>query len=100
MAQDSPAPGEYPLAMRQIWSPAMIEDFLARLSPHDVLPVIIIAIVFGAALIATIAVVIAACVYRIRRDQPIATLKHNMINQGMSAEEIKTILEAGTKPQS
>lgn len=36
-------------------------------------------------------------IVKIRSDEAAADLKHDMLNRGMSAEEIKTVIEAGTK---
>jgi hypothetical protein len=41
--------------------------------------------------------IIAFCWYKIHKNNIAAVLKQDMLNRGMSAEEIKTVLEAGLK---
>jgi hypothetical protein len=95
MLQYSPAAREYPSASATFRSPAM-SDFFSRLSGHDVIPIVVLLIVFGSFVIISLAVIIATCVHKIRRDEGRNQLKHDMLNRGMSADEIKTVLEAGT----
>jgi hypothetical protein len=96
MLQYSTAAGEFPLPPARSRIPAM-SDFFSRLSGHDVIPIVVLLIVFGSFVIVSLAVIIATCVHKIRRDEANAQLKHDMLNRGMSADEIKTVLEAGTK---
>jgi hypothetical protein len=41
--------------------------------------------------------IISSCVISIRRDSTAAKLKQDMLDRGMSADEIKTVLEARPK---
>jgi len=56
-----------------------------------------IIVVFGSFLLVTLTAIISRCVYKIRRDMTAAQLKQDMLDRGMSADEIKTVLEAGLK---
>jgi hypothetical protein len=48
-------------------------------------------------LLCGIVAIIADYWHKIRRLETEAALKQDMLNRGMSADEIKTVLEAGTK---
>jgi hypothetical protein len=41
--------------------------------------------------------VVADCWQKVRRAEVAAALKQDMLSRGMSAEEIRTVLEAGSK---
>jgi hypothetical protein len=72
-------------------------DFLNQLHGDDLTGVIILCVLAGTTLIIGVTVTIATYLYKLRRDEINAQLKHDMLNRGMSADEIKTVLEAGTK---
>ena len=74
-----------------------MSDILDRLGSGDLFPVVIVSIVFGSLLLLSVFAIIATCVYKIRRHSIAAQLKQDMLDRGMSAEEIKTVLEAGIK---
>jgi len=68
---------------------------LDRLSSGDVLPIVIVAIICGSILLISLTAIIASCVYKIRRVATAARLKQDMLDRGMSADEIKAVLDAG-----
>ena len=71
-----------------------------RLNPSELMQFIAIAIPFvvlAVILLISLTAIISRCVYKIRRDAAAAQLKKDMLDRGMSAEEIKTVLEAGPK---
>jgi len=70
-----------------------MDVFLSRLSPGELIP--IITLVLGA--LCALATIIAISWYQIHKTSTTAALKQDMLNRGMSAEEIKTVLEAGLK---
>ena len=74
-----------------------MSDILDRLGSGDLFPVVIVSIVFGSILLLSVFAIIATCVYKIRRHSIAAQLKQDMLDRGMSAEEIKTVLEADVK---
>ncbi len=68
-------------------------DLLARLSGEDVGGIIVCA----GGVIFAVTLVVSVCWYKIRKSEIAAALKQDMLNRGMSAEEIKTVIEAGRK---
>jgi hypothetical protein len=72
-------------------------DVFDRLSSADVLPIVIVSIIFGSILLISLTAIIASCVYKTRRLETAARLKQDMLDRGMSADEIKAVLDAGPK---
>lgn len=72
-------------------------DFFSKLSSDEIMPIVIVAIIFGASAVIALAGIVAGCVYKIRRLSISAHLKQEMLDRGMSAEEIKMILESGQR---
>ena len=75
-------------------------DIVDRLNPGELIQFIAVAIPFvvlAVILLISLTAIISRCVYKIRRDATAAQLKQDMLDRGMSAEEIKTVLEAGPK---
>jgi hypothetical protein len=68
-------------------------DFLSKFSAGELIA--IISIVGG--LICGTVVMIGDYWYKIRRAELAAKLKQGMLDRGMSAEEIRMVLDAGTK---
>jgi Na+/H+-dicarboxylate symporter len=69
-------------------------DFFSKLSSDEIMPIVIVAIIFGASAVIALAGIVASCVYKIRQLSISAHLKQDMLDRGMSAEEIKMILES------
>jgi hypothetical protein len=68
-------------------------NLLTRFEPGQLIGLVAVA---GGLLCAVVAIV-ADYWHKIRRAETEAALKQDMLNRGMSAEEIRTVLEAGTK---
>jgi hypothetical protein len=67
-------------------------DSISRLESGDLVAVLVVA-----AVMATVLISAATSVWgNVRRAQILANLKQDMLDRGMSAEEIKTVLEAGS----
>jgi hypothetical protein len=70
-----------------------VEEFLAKFNAGELIGLVAVA---GGLLCGMFAIVMG-CWEKIRRAELSAGLKRDMLNRGMSAEEIRTVLEAGTK---
>jgi hypothetical protein len=53
-----------------------------------------VAIAFAAIAIPAAAAVVAYFWFRLRREEMLNALKHEMVERGMSADEIRTVIEA------
>lgn len=71
-------------------------EFLSKFDGGELIA--IIAITGG--LLVGLVVMIADYWHKIRKAEIAAKLKHDMLDRGMSAEEIRIVLEAGTKKSS
>jgi len=69
-------------------------DFLSKLESRDIVGLLTIL----CCLIFALSPIVAICWYKMHKNRTIAALKQDMLDRGMSADEIKTVLEAGTKP--
>ena len=74
-----------------------MEELLHRISGGDIIPILAIVMIFGSGLIVSLTAIIGRIVYRIRSDATAAQLKQDMLDRGMTADEIKTVLEAGQR---
>jgi hypothetical protein len=74
-----------------------MNEFISGLGNGDLLPIVVISIVFGSFVLISLSIIAATCVTKIRRHAIDARLKQDMVDRGMAAEEIATILNAGTK---
>jgi hypothetical protein len=68
-------------------------DFFSRFRSDEIVG--LITVVGG--LIFLIVPIVGTFWYKIHKTSVNAALKQDMLNRGMSAEEIKTVLEAGSK---
>jgi hypothetical protein len=75
----------------------MYEIFEQISSRGEVIPLLAVVTVFATLLLISLTAIISRCIYKIRSDATAAQLKRDMLDRGMSAEEIKTVLEAGPK---
>ncbi len=67
-------------------------EYISRLESNDLVAVMVVIAVSVTALIST-----ALSVWgKVRRAQVSANLKQDMLDRGMSADEIKTVLDAGS----
>jgi hypothetical protein len=71
-----------------------MSDFLSSLNGKDAFPIVIVAIVFGSVALVLLGTIVAVCFYKIRKLTTSTQLKQDMLDRGMSAEEIKLVLEA------
>jgi hypothetical protein len=70
-----------------------VEEFLNKVNGGELIALVAVA---GGLLCGIIAIV-AGSWQKVRRTEIAAALKRDMLNRGMSADEIRTVLEAGTK---
>jgi hypothetical protein len=68
-------------------------EFFSRVSPSDAIPLFAIGLTF----LCLLAISLGGIWYKYRKADMAARLKHEMLARGMSAEEIKTVLDAGEK---
>jgi hypothetical protein len=68
-------------------------DFLSGLNPRDL--IILVSVVGG--LLCAIIAIVAGAWQKVRRAEIIAALKQDMLNRGMSADDIRSVLEAGSR---
>jgi hypothetical protein len=64
-------------------------DFFNNISSNFIL------LAFAGGIAIVLASIVTDCFYKIRRDSTASELKKDMLDRGMSADEIKTVLEAG-----
>jgi hypothetical protein len=67
-------------------------DLLSKMNPGEFIP--LVAVVGG--LLCGIIGIIAGTWQKVRREEIAAALKHDMLNRGMSADDIRTVLEASS----
>ncbi len=67
----------------------MLHDFLTRCKPEDVFVFLVLLLL----LIGTLTIFLAIQWRKIRLAEMEAVLKQDMLNRGMSADEIRTVLE-------
>ena len=68
-------------------------EFLTKVDGGELIAIISVG---GGMLIALLSIGVAAW-HKVRTEQIAADLKRDMLDRGMSADEIKTVLEAGPK---
>jgi hypothetical protein len=68
-------------------------EFLSKFRSDEIVGMVTIV----CSLLFLLSPIITICWYKIHKNSTIAALKQDMLNRGMSAEEIKTVLEAGLK---
>ena len=71
-----------------------MSELISRVNPQD----LCIVMVFVSAFAAGLLMFIAACVVKIVKSNNQTKLKEEMLSRGMSAEEIKMVLDAGNQP--
>ena len=73
---------------------AVSQDFLDRISPHDILPLAVVAIVFLAGTVIVLSKIIFSSWKRVRERQVAASLIQDMLDRNLSAPEIEQLLGA------
>ena len=73
-----------------------MNEFMSRLNPGEMIALVSIC---GGMLIGLVSVGLGVW-HKVRAEEIAAELKRDMLDRGMSADEIKTVLEAGPKTLS
>jgi hypothetical protein len=68
-------------------------DLLSNINGGELIALVAVA----GGLLCAITAIITSSWQKIRRAEIVAALKQDMLNRGMSADEIRTVLEAGSK---
>jgi hypothetical protein len=71
-----------------------MRELISKLPPDEILGLVAIVGAFVCGVLGIIMVIVMQSLHH-RREQMKAELKQSMLNRGMSAEEIVTVLEAG-----
>jgi hypothetical protein len=74
-----------------------VEEFLAKFNGGELIGFVAVAGGILIGLVCGLAGILTGCWEKIRRTEIAAALKRDMLNRGMSAEEIRTVIEAGSK---
>ena len=68
-------------------------DFLSRFNAGEIIALVSVA----GGLVCAITAIITGTWGKVRRTEIVAALKQDMLSRGMSADDIRTVLEAGSK---
>jgi hypothetical protein len=68
-------------------------EFLSRFDAGEIIGLVAVA----GGLLCGITAIVAGAWQMVRRTEIVAALKQDMLNRGMSAEDIRTVLEAGSR---
>jgi hypothetical protein len=68
-------------------------DFFNSVKPDVFIPIITLSLVA----LCLLALIVAVSLYKAHKNSIAAALKQDILNRGMSAEEIQSVLEAGQK---
>ena len=74
--------------------PNMIKDLLSNVSPDDVFPLIIVSIGCMTAIVITIGIAITSTINAIHRRNATNRLKREMLELGLSSQEIEQVVQA------
>ena len=77
--------------------PTSIAEWFTTLQPGDRLPVIIVGMTMGAFALVVIVTVVAGTVYKMHKNRLADSLKRELLERGMSADEIVTVISAKPK---
>jgi hypothetical protein len=72
-------------------------ELLSKFDSDQLLGLILGGIAIGGGLLCGIIGIIAGTWQKVRRAEITAALKQDMLNRGLSADDIRTVLEAGSK---
>ncbi len=70
-----------------------MNDLLSRFDPGEVIGLVAVA----GGLLCLVTAILAGAWQAVRRAEIQASLKQEMLNRGLSAEEIRTVIEAGSR---
>jgi hypothetical protein len=72
--------------------PINIWEWLDKIQPDDRLPIVIVSILFGLGALVLIVWILAHAVSRIHRLRTEANLKHELLERGLSADEVAMVV--------
>lgn len=75
-------------------------DLLSRFNAGEIIALVAVAGGLLCGILCGITGILAGCWQEVRRADILAALKQDMLNRGMSADEIRTVVEAGMKGSS
>jgi hypothetical protein len=71
-------------------------DLLSNLNGWGLILITLVGGGLAVALICTMSLIIATHLVKVRESDNVTRLKQDMLDRGMSADEIKTVIDAGT----
>lgn len=74
--------------------PSSIGEWVTSLGPGERLPLLIVGLILGIFAAVFIVTIVAGTTYKMHKNRLEATLKRDPLEQGMSAEEIATVIRA------
>jgi hypothetical protein len=74
--------------------PASLGEWINSLGPGERLPVLIVGLILGIFALIFIVTVVAGTVYKMHKNRLETALKRELLEQGMSAEEIVSVVRA------
>jgi hypothetical protein len=77
--------------------PTNVWEWLDKIGPDDRMPIIIVSILFGLAAIVFVVWIISHTIGTIHRIRVETALKQELLERGLSAEEIATVVTASAK---
>ncbi len=77
-----------------------MSDLLSRFNAGEIIALVAVSGGLLCAILCGVTGIIAGCWQEVRRTDILAALKQDMLNRGMSADEIRTVVEAGLKRSS
>ena len=76
-----------------------MNDILSRIDSSDLATIIGVTVLVTVIVIGVGVVLVGVIWFKLRQEEIRSNLKREMLDRGMSAEDIKTVLEAGPKPR-
>jgi hypothetical protein len=74
--------------------PASLGEWINSMSPGDRLPLLIVSIILGTFALIFIVTMVTGTVYMMHKNRLETALKRELLEQGMSAEEIVSVVRA------
>jgi hypothetical protein len=74
-----------------------VNEFLAKFDGPHFIGLVAVAGGLLCGILCGVTAILAGCWQKVRRAEILAALKQDMLNRGMSAEEIWTVIEAGSR---
>ena len=76
-----------------------MNDVLSRINSSDLATVIGVTVFITVTVVGVVLVLGGVIWFKLRQEEMRSKLKQEMLDRGISAEDIKTVLEAGPKPR-